>query len=64
MVFIVVNRFIFIQFLFPFSGGRGASKKYRFEQIKCPSHPNADLIEDYRAGDVVCGECGLVVGDR
>ncbi|XP_065191189.1 transcription initiation factor IIB-like [Sycon ciliatum] len=33
-------------------------------QIKCPNHPNADLIEDYRAGDVVCRECGLVVGDR
>ncbi|KAI1730782.1 transcription factor TFIIB repeat domain-containing protein [Ditylenchus destructor] len=30
----------------------------------CPTHPNAHLVEDHRAGDVVCPECGLVVGDR
>jgi len=30
----------------------------------CPTHPSAHLIEDHRAGDVVCPECGLVVGDR
>jgi len=33
-------------------------------QIHCPSHPDAPLIEDYRAGDMICPECGLVVGDR
>ena len=27
-------------------------------------HPYAPLIEDYRAGDQICSECGLVVGDR
>lgn len=27
-------------------------------------HPEANLIEDHRAGDMVCPECGLVVGDR
>ncbi|CAD5223827.1 unnamed protein product [Bursaphelenchus okinawaensis] len=27
-------------------------------------HPTAHLIEDHRAGDVICSECGLVVGDR
>ena len=49
--------------------------------IKCEYHPDATLIEDYRAGtnwdiscdfifvwiilgDVICTECGLVVGDR
>ena len=32
--------------------------------VKCPNHPNAFLVEDYRAGDMVCPECGLVVGDR
>ncbi|KAI6186759.1 hypothetical protein M3Y98_00167500 [Aphelenchoides besseyi] len=32
--------------------------------LRCPNHPNAHLIEDHRAGDVVCPECGLVVGDR
>ena len=30
----------------------------------CPAHPNVPLVEDYRAGDTVCPECGLVVGDR
>ncbi|CAN9513462.1 unnamed protein product [Ophioblennius macclurei] len=30
----------------------------------CPYHPDANLVEDFRAGDVICPECGLVVGDR
>jgi len=33
-------------------------------RVVCPSHPEANLIEDYRAGDMICSECGLVVGDR
>ncbi len=33
-------------------------------RVECPSHPHAHLIEDYRAGDMICSECGLVVGDR
>lgn len=32
--------------------------------MACPAHPDATLIEDYRAGDMICSECGLVVGDR
>jgi len=32
--------------------------------ICCPSHPDAPLVDDYRAGDQICSECGLVVGDR
>ncbi|CAJ0586119.1 unnamed protein product, partial [Mesorhabditis spiculigera] len=32
--------------------------------LHCPNHPDAHLIEDHRAGDVICPECGLVVGDR
>ncbi|PIO74888.1 TFIIB zinc-binding protein, partial [Teladorsagia circumcincta] len=32
--------------------------------VECPIHPNVHLVEDHRAGDVVCPECGLVVGDR
>ncbi|GMT13765.1 hypothetical protein PFISCL1PPCAC_5062, partial [Pristionchus fissidentatus] len=32
--------------------------------LTCPDHPYAHLIEDHRAGDVICPECGLVVGDR
>ncbi|KAM8839546.1 transcription initiation factor IIB-like isoform 2-T2 [Synchiropus picturatus] len=33
-------------------------------KIHCPDHPHATLVEDYRAGDMICPECGLVVGDR
>ena len=32
--------------------------------VQCPHHPGSNLIEDYRAGDMICSECGLVVGDR
>ncbi|XP_003386928.1 PREDICTED: transcription initiation factor IIB-like [Amphimedon queenslandica] len=32
--------------------------------LRCNDHPDAHLIEDYHAGDMVCPECGLVVGDR
>lgn len=32
--------------------------------VRCPNHPNTLLVEDYRAGDMVCPDCGLVVGDR
>ena len=38
--------------------------RYPIERVCCPSHPNAELVEDYRAGDTICPECGLVVGDR
>jgi len=33
-------------------------------KVACKFHPQAPLIEDYRAGDQICSECGLVVGDR
>ncbi|XP_040572334.1 transcription initiation factor IIB [Lepeophtheirus salmonis] len=33
-------------------------------KVRCPSHPDAPLMEDHRAGDMICSECGLVVGDR
>ena len=32
--------------------------------VECPHHPEAPLIEDHSAGDMICQECGLVVGDR
>jgi len=32
--------------------------------LRCPAHPDAELVEDHRAGDTVCTMCGLVVGDR
>ncbi|CAF1031934.1 unnamed protein product [Adineta steineri] len=34
------------------------------KQLACRFHPEAVLIEDYRAGDMICSACGLVVGDR
>ena len=33
-------------------------------RVCCKFHPEAALIEDYRAGDQICSACGLVVGDR
>lgn len=34
------------------------------KQLACSAHPEAVLVEDYRAGDMICPICGLVVGDR
>jgi len=34
------------------------------DKVCCPHHPEAALLEDYRAGDTICSYCGLVVGDR
>ncbi|CAF0842694.1 unnamed protein product [Didymodactylos carnosus] len=34
------------------------------KQLACRFHPESVLIEDYRAGDMICPDCGLVVGDR
>ncbi|KRX44636.1 Patched domain-containing protein 3, partial [Trichinella murrelli] len=36
----------------------------KMSNVSCPAHPDAELIEDHRAGDMICMECGLVVGDR
>lgn len=33
-------------------------------KIYCHYHPLAQLLEDPHAGDQICSECGLVVGDR
>uniref|UniRef100_T1IL29 Transcription initiation factor IIB n=1 Tax=Strigamia maritima TaxID=126957 RepID=T1IL29_STRMM len=30
----------------------------------CPAHPDAAIIDDYHSGDMICEECGLVIGDR
>lgn len=38
--------------------------RYDTNKVCCSSHPDAPLIEDHRAGDQICSECGLVVGDR
>ena len=34
------------------------------KQIFCESHPDAYLINDCAAGDVICSECGLVLLER
>jgi len=36
----------------------------KYVAMPIQTHPDAPLIEDYRAGDQICSECGLVVGDR
>ena len=33
-------------------------------KIACPYHPDAVLIDDSHAGDMICPDCGLVVADR
>ena len=30
----------------------------------CQEHPSAYLATRYKEGDIVCSECGLVVGER
>ncbi|KAH7709334.1 CRE-TTB-1 protein [Aphelenchoides avenae] len=32
--------------------------------LQCPNDPKAELVSDWRSGDVVCGHCGLVVAGR
>lgn len=48
-----------VKYLFFKFSYRNATNK-----VCCYAHPDAPLIEDYRAGDQICSECGLVVGDR
>ncbi|XP_052790658.1 transcription initiation factor IIB-like isoform X2 [Mya arenaria] len=40
------------------------SRGPRAAVLSCPEHPDTPLVEDYHAGDMICPECGLVVGDR
>lgn len=40
------------------------STLFRLNVLHCKNHPDAPLIEDYHAGDMICSLCGLVVGDR
>lgn len=38
---------------------------FRYMQhLACRFHPQAVLIEDSRAGDMICPMCGMVVGER
>ena len=33
-------------------------------RVRCSEHPDAPLVEDHHAGDVICTACGKVIGDR
>jgi len=33
-------------------------------QFDCSYHPGGFLINDSRAGEIICSECGMVCGDR
>lgn len=54
MVYFASNWYFFVLFLY----------RTDTNKVCCYAHPEAPLIEDYRAGDQICSECGLVVGDR
>merc|ERR1712025_1113590 len=45
------------EFVMAAASGRGTN-------VRCQYHPDAILVEDYHAGDMICPECGMVVGDR
>lgn len=36
----------------------------QWERVVCHRHPDAQLIDDYDSGDIICPHCGLVVIDR
>jgi len=33
-------------------------------KLACPNHPQGFLIDDHHTGDIICPECGLVLGER
>src|ERR1700689_976075 len=33
-------------------------------KLACPNHPQGLLIDDHHTGDVICSECGLVLGEK
>src|ERR1700739_1151529 len=33
-------------------------------KLACPNHPQGVLIDDHHTGDIICGECGLVLGEK
>jgi transcription initiation factor TFIIB len=33
-------------------------------KLACPDHPQGLLIDDHRTGDIICTECGLVLGEK
>ena len=45
-------------------GGGGGALRGSGAQVACQYHPDARLVEDQHAGDLICTECGLVVVER
>ena len=43
-----------------------ASKADISFRLMCPDckDPNPDIIEDFSQGDLICGRCGIILGDR
>jgi transcription initiation factor TFIIB len=37
---------------------------FKMSDMFCESHPHAQLIDDWHAGDMICSDCGLVVQER
>jgi len=53
------------------NGASGATKQQNFGpdlsvRLICPDcrDPNPKIVEEFGSGDLVCGDCGLVLGDR
>eukprot|EP00035_Acanthoeca_spectabilis_P032156 m.17440 g.17440 ORF g.17440 m.17440 type:complete len:389 (-) comp5188_c0_seq1:1038-2204(-) len=44
------------------SGKKAQTTALRRVPDACPNCPNSTIIEDYRAGDRICANCGFVVG--
>lgn len=39
-------------------------KRNESNKLACPNHPQSVLIDDHHTGDVICTECGLVLGEK
>lgn len=56
---------------FPLASGATKTKAPSFGpdlavRLICPEcrDPNPNIVEEFGSGDLVCGNCGLVLGDR
>ncbi|GAM27124.1 hypothetical protein SAMD00019534_102990 [Acytostelium subglobosum LB1] len=53
-------------FSLPAPKGPTPTTKELFNNVTCPvcKNPDPDIVEDYARGDLICRECGVVIGDR
>ena len=63
IVHIIVNSIVIFIFLLLSYRFLNSGEALALPRVQCPNHPDAILVEDYRAGDMICPECGLVVGE-